>query len=94
MGKAGEKHDDGKDPWHLLPWSATRAVVKVLGFGAKKYAPHGWREVPDPGQRYFSAAIRHITAWNEGERADPESGLHHLAHAACCILFLLSLDDG
>lgn len=27
------------------------------------------------------------------ERLDPESGLPHLAHAACCLLFALELDE-
>jgi len=33
--------------------------------------------------------LRHLTAWWAGEDLDPESGLHHLAHAACCLMFLL-----
>ena len=29
---------------------------------------------------------------NDGEDKDPESGLSHLAHAACCIMFLLEFE--
>jgi hypothetical protein len=36
--------------------------------------------------------MRHIMAFNDGEDKDPESGLSHLAHAACCIMFLLEFE--
>ena len=85
----GAKYDAGKDPWHLLPWVAVREVVRVLEHGRKKYAPNNWQLVPDARDRYFSAAVRHLTAWHNGEDLDAESGLHHLAHAGCCVLFLL-----
>lgn len=78
-----------KDPWHLLPWDSVRQVVQVLAYGAKKYAPNNWQKVPDARERYFSAAERHLIAWQQGEDRDFESGLPHLAHAACCLLFLL-----
>lgn len=88
----GRKDDGGKAPWHLVPWSGLRQVVDVLDFGAKKYAPGNWRHVEGARERYFSAALRHLTAWFQGEKNDAETGLSHLAHAACCLLFLLELD--
>lgn len=86
---AGIKHDAGKAQWHLLPWSAVASVVAVLEYGARKYSADNWQRVVDPGERYFSAALRHLVAWRGGERLDPESGLPHLAHAVCSLLFLL-----
>jgi hypothetical protein len=74
--------------WDLLPLEITEETVKVLTFGAKKYSPGGWKTVPDAKDRYFAAALRHLTAYQSGEKTDPESGLSHLAHAACCIMFL------
>lgn len=80
----------GKDRWDLLPIDPIRQVVKVLTLGAKKYTDNGWQEVvsktPD---EYYAAALRHLTAWREGDRYDKESGLHHLSHCICCIIFLL-----
>jgi len=87
--EAGKKYDDGKMPWHLLPWAATERVVEVLAHGAGKYGPDNWRKVKPIDARYFSAAMRHLMAWRTGESLDPDSGLPHLAHAACCVLFLL-----
>ncbi len=87
------KSDNGKRMWDLLPFSSVGKIVDVLGFGAKKYGPRTWQKVPEPKDRYFAAAMRHLVAWQCGEKNDPESGLHHLAHAGCCILFLLWFDD-
>jgi hypothetical protein len=85
----GVKHDQGKPSMRLLPWSELAKVVRVLEFGARKYSEGGWRSVPDGGRRYLDATIRHIGAFCDGEEHDPESGLHHLAHAACSLLFAL-----
>lgn len=84
------KHDAGKRRWSLLPFNALRQVVDVLEFGAAKYAVDGWKTVPNARTRYYDATMRHLTEWWAGESLDPESGLHHLAHASCCVLFLLA----
>ena len=90
MGE-GRKDDQGKDPWGLAPWDAFRAIVKVLAFGAKKYAPRNW-EKGMAWSRPYEALIRHMTAWWEGEKADPETGFSHLWHAGCCIVFLIAYE--
>ena len=92
MEQLGLKYDDEKLRYDLLPWECIEDIVKILNFGAKKYAPNNWQKVPDPKNRYFAALIRHIVAWFKGEKIDPESGLPHLAHAGCCILFLMWFD--
>lgn len=83
------KHDHGKPEWHLIPWEALTEIVKVLTFGAKKYAPDNWKTVPNARERYVSALLRHVAAAASGEIRDPETGLLHWAHAGCCILFLI-----
>lgn len=90
-GKLGIKFDNGSEKlrWDLLPWEEIEEVVKVLTLGAFKYADHNWKYVPENRKRYFAAAMRHLVAWFKGEKLDKESGLNHLAHAICCILFLL-----
>jgi hypothetical protein len=85
------KFDDGKLPLHLLSTEAMNQTAAVLAFGAQKYAEHNWRK-GFVWSRPLSAAMRHITAFNAGEDKDPESGLSHLAHAACCIMFLLEFE--
>jgi hypothetical protein len=88
----GRKDDSNKPRWDLLPFKGLEQIVLVLTHGAKKYAPENWRVVKDWRWRYFRAALGHIVAWWSGEKLDPETKLPHLAHAACCVLFLLELD--
>lgn len=92
LKSVGMKHDSEKPRWDLLPWAPVLEIVKVLTHGAKKYAPRNWEHVPGARDRYFRATIGHVTSWYQGERNDPEWGLNHLAHAGCCILFLLWFD--
>lgn len=85
------KFDQDKLPLHLLSTEAMNQTAAVLAFGAEKYAAHNWRK-GFTWSRPLAAAMRHITAFNAGEDKDPESGLSHLAHAACCIMFLLEFE--
>lgn len=85
----GTKKDAGKLRWGLVPWAALREIVAVLTHGAKKYAPDNWKHVPGARDRYFDAMMRHVDAWWGGDPIDDEWGCHHLAHAGCCLLFLL-----
>jgi hypothetical protein len=85
------KFDTDKLPLHLLSTEAMNQTAAVLKFGAIKYAEHNWRK-GFAWSRPLAAAMRHITAFNAGEDTDPESGLSHLAHAACCIMFLLEFE--
>jgi hypothetical protein len=85
----GRKDDAGKTRFHLLPVRALRTVVDVLTYGASRYGADNWRHVEFARERYFDAALRHIYAWWDGEQLDPESGLPHLAHAICSLIFLL-----
>lgn len=88
----GRKFDGGKLEYGLLPPLALEETVKVLTFGAQKYERDNWKKVPDSKRRYFDAMERHIWAWKKGEQLDPESGIHHLAHAMCCLMFLYEHD--
>ena len=83
------KHDAEKVRAGLLPAEALLEIAKVLTFGAKKYSAHNWRKGTQ-WSRYYDATLRHLLAWSAREKADPETGLSHLAHAGCCILFLLT----
>jgi hypothetical protein len=84
----GIKHDDGKIPYELFPADSLAAITKILAFGAKKYSPNNWRG----GFKYsriFGALMRHMWDWWAGTDNDEETGESHLAHAGCCLIFLL-----
>lgn len=88
----GKKFDTGKLSYTLLPWEAITEVVHVLEFGKQKYGKDNWQKVPNAKDRYLDACFRHLISYVEGETTDPESGKHHLAHAVCCLLFVLWFD--
>lgn len=87
----GTKHDTGKPPMDLLPHESLVEVAKVLAFGEKKYSAGNWAKGIEY-RRLISAAQRHLGDFNAGIDKDEESGLSHLAHAACCLLFLLYME--
>jgi len=88
----GRKFDGGKLEYGLLPPLALEETVKVLTFGAQKYERDNWQKVPDSKRRYFDALQRHVWAWKQGEQNDQETGINHLAHAMCCLMFLYEHD--
>lgn len=77
-----------KTRFDLVPFDAVSEIADVLEYGAAKYQAHNWARGAD-WSRYFSALCRHIFAWWSGEDKDPETGFSHLAHAGCCLIFLL-----
>lgn len=85
----GRKFDGDKTRWDLVQPLAMQEYAQVMTYGARKYEPDNWRKVPDAKKRYFAALLRHVWSWWLGETHDPESGYHHLAHAMCCVAFLL-----
>lgn len=95
LHEPGAKADRGKLDYTLVPPAMEEAVCEIMMFGAQKYSRDGWRYVEDAPMRYLAALERHVKAFKAGEDNDPESGLHHLKHAACNIAFLLHfLSDG
>ena len=85
---SGTKHDSEKVRWELLSVDAINEIAKVMTFGARKYNDHNWRGGFD-WSRLIGAAYRHLSAWHNGQDKDPETGLSHLAHLGCCVMFLL-----
>lgn len=70
---------------------ALLSVGEVLAYGAKKYSARNW-EHGIMYSRVYGAATRHLMTFLAGEAMDPETRLPHLAHAACCLMFLLTFE--
>ncbi|WP_455596259.1 dATP/dGTP diphosphohydrolase domain-containing protein [Cloacibacillus porcorum] len=81
------KFDGEKVRLDLIPVTPLLAIGKVLTYGAKKYSERNW-EKGLAWSRCYAAALRHLFAWWSGETNDPETGLNHLDHALCEIMFL------
>lgn len=71
----------GKAQMELLEPRFVEGLAQALAYGAKKYAPGGYRDGVKVAQ-YFGALLRHVFAVMRGEEKDAESGLDHLFHAA------------
>lgn len=85
--RKGTKHDGQKPKLALIPKEAIWGMGDALTFGANKYGQHNFRN----GLEYtalVSAAMRHLTAWVDGENIDSESGLSHLDHALASLAML------
>jgi hypothetical protein len=89
----GTKHDTGKPSLsviaRLFPEDALIEVGKVLEFGERKYGAWNWLNGFN-WLRIVDSSLRHLFAWVKGEDRDPESGLLHLAHLNCNVIFLLT----
>lgn len=81
-----KKFDNGKAPMNLLDGKFLEEVAHVLGFGAQKYGMWNFKNGHQLS-RLISAALRHITQFNEGQDLDEETKRSHLAHATCCLMF-------
>ncbi|SOB76167.1 hypothetical protein SAMN04488490_1845 [Marinobacter sp. LV10R510-11A] len=92
LDSPGVKYDTDKPMMDLIPPVMELEIAHVLTFGAAKYGPDNWRHVPDLRRRYIAAAKRHINALQQGIERNEETGLHHAAHAACCLMFLGEVD--
>lgn len=79
------KHDQGKPAFSHLPARTIEGVLKVFGFGAKKYERHNYAKGFNH-TRALDAAMRHLMAIYCGEDIDPESGLPHIYHAICSLI--------
>ena len=87
----GLRYNQDKLRWDLLPILPLNEVIGVFNYGATKYAPWNWYR----GMKYnvsYQSGQRHRAAWWAGERNDPESGKHHLAHSIVNDLFNLTFE--
>ena len=92
--ESGAKLDAGKNRLGLVLCDFARAleeVGRVGTFGAQKYSPSGWIEVPSGIDRYNDALYRHLIAYARDDLRDKDSGLSHLSHACWNLLAILDL---
>ena len=83
----GVKYDSGKPRLSLIPKEALWGMAEAMTYGAKKYAADNYKHGLEY-RRVADAALRHLTAWLDGEELDPESGLSHLDHALASLAML------
>jgi hypothetical protein len=83
-----KRYNKGKPRLGLIPPQIIEGLGYVLAFGAEKYDENNWKKgLTD--EECLSSCLRHITKFQRGEMYDDESGIHHLAHAACNLAFMM-----
>lgn len=97
--KNEQGNGSGKTIWSLLPFEQLEKVVRVMEGGVPDYQdgdpfmdPANYMGCEQP-LVYFNSLMRHVLDWRYGLEADPDSGQPPLAHAVCCALILMCLDD-
>ena len=83
----GDRYNNRKPKWSLVPQSSLLPMVRVLEFGATKYGDYNWAKGLSIRETCESLK-RHLDAFMEGEDKDNESGLSHIGHIQCNALFL------
>lgn len=78
-----------KAPLHLVPPVALHFTALAFKDGAAKYGPFNWREHRVSSSVYYAAALRHLSAWWDGEDVAADSGVDHLGHVMACMAILL-----
>lgn len=87
MDKA-KRFNEGKPQYSLLHLKSLEPVVRVLEFGAAKYDRNNWKKPMDL-KSIEDSLTRHLTAINNGELFDEESGELHMGHIGANVMFWL-----
>ena len=84
------KNDTKKNRLELIEPKFIEGLGAVLTFGAEKYEAYNWVNASSTEdiERIKGALMRHWFAYMDGERLDPETGLSHLHHISCNLMFL------
>jgi transposase-like protein len=89
------KHDKGKLPLSQVPPCLNNSAARAFQFGGEKYSPYNWAQGEGIGkQRLLDSLLRHLAAFNEGEKHDKESNLCHLDCAAATLAMLIATHRG
>lgn len=88
MDEKATRYNAGKPRIGLVPPQIIEGLGHVLTFGAEKYDDDNWKKGLSD-ENCMSSCMRHLMQFQRGEIYDSESGIHHLAHAACNLAFIL-----
>jgi len=80
------RYNQGKPKWSLVHFKSLEPMVKVLMYGADKYAPDNWKKGLNE-KEILDSMQRHLAALIDGQVIDEESKLHHIGHIMCNCMF-------
>ncbi len=82
------KNDSEKPDLSHIPPEFLAAVAKAFMVGEKKYGRYNYYKGHKASQ-LIAAAMRHLSAWMDGEENDPVDGQPHLGSVGACIAMIL-----
>jgi len=85
------RYNTGKLRWDLVDWEGIEEMLKVLEFGANKYAANNWQKGLHK-KEILESTQRHLIKLFQDEEVDQESQLHHAGHIMCNMMFYLYHD--
>ena len=80
------RYNEGKPKWSLVHYESMIPMIRVLEFGALKYAPKNWLK-PMNETEILESMQRHLAALMDGEEFDQESGVSHMGHIQANAMF-------
>ena len=80
------RFNEGKLKWSYVHFGSLEPMVRVLEFGAHKYAPFNWQKPMDTNE-ILESLQRHLAALFDGELLDSETGISHMGHIQCNAMF-------
>lgn len=91
-GGTATKNDQDKPDLSLIPQVLLVEIAKAFMVGEKKYGRYNYTKGHNSSQ-LIAAALRHLTAYNDGQDYDPTDGQHHLGSVGACIGMLLRQEE-
>jgi hypothetical protein len=82
------RFNKGKLKWTLVHFKSLEPLVKVLQFGAEKYAPRNWQK-PMELEDILDSAQRHLSEMIDGKTHDEESKQLIAGHVLCNMMFYI-----
>lgn len=80
------RYNTGKPKWSLIHMNSLVPMIRVLEYGALKYAPFNWQK-PMKRDELLDSMQRHLAALIDGNELDDESGLTHIGHIMANAMF-------
>ena len=87
----GERFDDGKTRYSLIPPEALEGLAEIYSKGAERHADYNWLGLSE--ERILDAMERHIMEYKKGNKWNMKDWGHHtLLHVAWGALNLAYID--
>jgi hypothetical protein len=83
----GIRDNAGKVQWSLVHFKSLEPMVRVLEYGAKKYAVDQWKKGLSKKEMKESL-MRHVADYIDGVELDAETNCHQLGHILVNAMFL------